>query len=156
MRLVTLAAALLATALPLAARAADTSLNGDEQVLIKQIQTNQRAVYADNLGLTDAESTRFWPVYGEYETKKQKLEERYVAMVNDYAAKYDTLTDADAVKLLGERIDIEKKQLALKDEYTKKIAGVLPGKKALRYAQIESRVQNLMRRNVYSIIPLAR
>ncbi len=156
MRLVPLAAALLATALPLAARAADTSLNGDEQVLIKQIQTNQRAVYADNLGLTDAESAQFWPVYSEYEAKKQKLEERYVAMVNDFAAKYDTLTDADAAKLLDERIDVEKKQVALKEEYTKKIAKVLPGKKALRYAQIESRVQNLLRRNMYSIIPLAR
>jgi hypothetical protein len=77
-------------------------------------------------------------------------------MVNDFAEKYDSLTDAQAEKILAERMDIERKQLELKEEFTKKIAKVLPGKKALRYAQIESRITNLLRRNLYSVIPLAR
>ena len=51
---------------------------------------------------------------------------------------------------------IEKEGAALKQKYTAKIAKVLPAKKALRYAQLETRVQNLIQRNVYSLIPLAR
>jgi hypothetical protein len=33
---------------------------------------------------------------------------------------------------------------------------VLPAKKALRYAQLETRIQYLVARNTYSLIPLAR
>jgi Spy/CpxP family protein refolding chaperone len=157
MRLAPLAVLALLTALPLASQAKEkVSLNADEQVLIKQIQSDRRAVFADNLGLTEAESAKFWPIYDEYEARRQKYEERYVAMVNDFAEKYDSLTDAQAEKILAERMDIERKQLELKEEFTKKIAKVLPGKKALRYAQIESRITNLLRRNLYSVIPLAR
>ena len=157
MRLAPLAVLALLTALPLASQAKEkVSLNADEQVLIKQIQSDRRAIFADNLGLTEAESAKFWPIYDEYEARRQKYEERYVAMVNDFAEKYDSLTDAQAEKILAERMDIERKQLELKEEYTKKIAKVLPGKKALRYAQIESRITNLLRRNLYSVIPLAR
>lgn len=157
MRLAPLAVLALLTALPLASQAKEkVSLNADEQVLIKQIQSDRRAIFADNLGLTEAESAKFWPIYDEYEARRQKYEERYVSMVNDYAEKYDSLTDAQAEKILAERMDIERKQLELKEEFTKKIAKVLPGKKALRYAQIESRITNLLRRNLYSVIPLAR
>ena len=157
MRLAPLAVLALLTALPLASQAKEkVSLNADEQVLMKQIQSDRRAVFADNLGLTEAESAKFWPIYDEYEARRQKYEERYVSMVNDFAEKYDSLTDAQAEKILAERMDIERKQLELKEEFTKKIAKVLPGKKALRYAQIESRITNLLRRNLYSVIPLAR
>jgi hypothetical protein len=51
---------------------------------------------------------------------------------------------------------IEKERAALKQTYTKKIAKVLPAKKALRYAQLETRIETLIRRNVYSLIPLVR
>ncbi len=157
MRLAPLAVLALLAALPVASHAKDpVSLNADEQVLMKQIQSDRRAIYADNMGLTEAESAKFWPIYDEYEARRQKYEARYLEMVNDYAAKYDSLTDAQAEKILAERTDLERKQLELKEEYTAKIAKVLPGKKTLRYAQIESRISNLMRRNLYTVIPLAR
>jgi len=157
MRIVPLAVLALLTAMPLASHAKEkVSINADEQVLLKQIQADRRSIFADNLGLTDAESVKFWPVFDEYEAKRQKLEERYIAMVNDFANKYDTLTDEQAAKILEERMTIETKMLELKNEYTRKVAKVLPGKKALRYAQIESRITNIMRRNLYTVIPLAR
>lgn len=157
MRIVPLAVLALLTALPFASHAKEkVSINADEQVLLKQIQADRRSIFADNLGLTDAESVKFWPVYDSYEAKRQKLEERYIAMVNDFANNYDTLTDERASKILVERMDIEMKLLELKNEYTKKVAEVLPGKKALRYAQIESRITNIVRRNLYSVMPLAR
>jgi Spy/CpxP family protein refolding chaperone len=156
MRLVPLAIALLATAAPFALPAQDMTPSADEQVLLKQVETNKREVFAQNLKLTDAESKAFWPIYDEYEAKSKKLADRYVAMINEFAAKYDTLTDAEAQSMLTERLAIEKHRMDLKQEYTKKIAKALPGKKALRYAQLESRIDNLTNRNIYTIVPLAR
>jgi len=156
MKLASLVLTLIVAASPLASVAQDATTSADEQILIKQIQTNRRGVYAEYLKLTDAESKAFWPIYDEYEAQSKKLVDRYLAMLNDFAAKYDTLTDAEAAEMLKERLAIERKRLDLKVKYTDRIAKVLPGLKALRYAQIESRIENLTQRNLYTLIPLAR
>ena len=156
MRFGPLALALIVTALPTLVLAQDAGLASDEQILLKQINTNKKAVYAENLGLTEHESAKFWPIYDEYEAKQKPLQDRFLANLNNFAEKYDTLTDEEAAAILKEKMAIEKEGAALKQKYTAKIAKELPPKKALRYAQLETRVQNLVTRNVYSLIPLAR
>jgi Spy/CpxP family protein refolding chaperone len=156
MRFGPLAIALLVTALPTLVLAQDAGLASDEQILLKQISTNKKAVYAENLGLTEEESAKFWPIYDEYEAKQKPLQDRFLANLNNFAEKYDTLTDEEAAAILKEKMAIEKEGAALKQKYTAKIAKELPPKKALRYAQLETRVQNAVTRNVYTLIPLAR
>jgi hypothetical protein len=157
MRLVPLALALAVTVFPLAAPA-QTQTQGvaaDEQILMRQVMGDKRVVYAKNLGLTEAESRAFWPIYDEYEAKAKKIDDRFMALVNDYAQKYNALTDADAKAMLKEKMSIEKERMALKQTYTGKVAKVLPAKKALRYAQIETRIETMLRSRAYGLIPLA-
>jgi Spy/CpxP family protein refolding chaperone len=150
-----LAIALLVTAAPQLALAQDAGLGTDEQILLKQVMTDRKSVYARNLGLTEAESAKFWPIYDEYELKQKALNDRFLANLNTFAEKYETLTEAEAAAILKEKMAIDKDREALKQTYTKKVEKALPPKKALRYAQIETRVDNMLRRNVYSLIPLA-
>ena len=149
-------AAALCLAAPAASFAQDTGLYADEQVVLKQIQTDKRALYAKNLGLTDSESQAFWKVYDEYEAASKKYDDRFLKLLNDYVAKYETLDESSATAMLKEKMAIEKGRMDLKQKYTGKIAKVLPPKKALRYSQIETRVENILRSQTYSIIPLAR
>jgi len=156
MRLASFALALTLAVLPVMSQAQDTGLASDEQILLKQVNTDKKAVIATNLGLTEEESAKFWPIYDEYERAVKPYQDRLVANINNFAAKYDTLSDADAAAMLKEKMAIEKGREALKQKYTARIAKVLPPKKALRYAQIETRIQILLARDVYSLIPLAR
>ena len=132
------------------------STSADEQVLLKQVMTDKRSIYARSLKLTDSESRAFWPIYDEYEGKVKKVDDQFIALVNEFAAKYDTLTEPDAAAMLKTKMQLEKDRMDLKQSYTKKIAKVLPAVKALRYAQVETRIENMLRRNVYGLIPLAR
>jgi Spy/CpxP family protein refolding chaperone len=156
MKFAPLALALMLVVAPQLSQAQDAGLATDEQILLGQVNTDKKAVYAANLGLTEAESAAFWPIYDEYEARQKPLQDRFLANLNSFAEKYDTLTDADAAAMLKEKMAIEKEGAALKQKYTAKIAKVLPAKKALRYAQLETRIQNLISRNVFSLIPLAR
>jgi len=156
MRFGPLALALLMTALVPLAQAQDTGLATDEQILVKQVNTDKKAVYAQYLGLTEEESVKFWPLYDEYEAKVKPLQDRLLANINAFAEKYDTLTDEEAAAILKEKMAIEKEREALKQKYTAKIAKALPDKKALRYAQLETRIQTMLARDIYGIIPLAR
>lgn len=158
MRIFPLVAALAVAALPVVTYAQQPTGSGvkaDEQIILKQVQTDKRAVYAQNLQLTDSESRAFWPIYDAYEAKTKKLDDQFLALVNDYASKYGSMTDADAKAMLATKMRIEKERMGLKQEYTGKVAKVLPPVKALRYAQIETRIENMIRRDVYGLIPLA-
>jgi Spy/CpxP family protein refolding chaperone len=154
MKIGPLAVALCVTALPVLAQAQDAGLATDEQILLKQVMTDRRAVYANNLKLTEAESAKFWPIYDEYEAKVKKINDRFLANLNRFVENYEALSESDAAEVLKEKMAIEKERDALKQEYTRKVANALPPKKALRYAQIETRVDNMLRRDVYSLIPL--
>jgi Spy/CpxP family protein refolding chaperone len=156
MRFGPLAIALLVTALSPVVQAQDSGLASDEQILLKQVMTDKKAVIAKNLELTGSESEKFWPIYDEYEAKVKKVNDRLLANINTFAEKYDSLTEDDAAAVLKEKMAIEKEREALKQTYTKKFAKVLPPKKALRYAQLETRISIMAQRNLYSLIPLAR
>jgi Spy/CpxP family protein refolding chaperone len=160
MRFAPLALALLVVAVPVASAAQQvetaTVPKADEQILLNQVMNDKRTVYAHNLDLTDAEAKAFWPIYDVYEAKVKKLDDRFIALVNEFAEKYDTLSEKDAKSMLDEKMAIEAKRMDLKQAYTRKIARVLPAKKALRYSQLETRIEILVRRNIYGLIPLAR
>jgi hypothetical protein len=159
MKIASLAVAFAVAGFPVVTHAqaapATQSVKTDEQIILKQVMTDKRAVYAQNLQLTDSESRAFWPVYDEYEGKVKKLNDQFLELVDDYAARYGAMTDADATAMLKTKMKIEKDREALKQTYTRKVAKVLPPVKALRYAQIETRLENMLRREVYSLIPLA-
>lgn len=157
MRILALALLLTVTAsAPLLVNAQELELVTDEQILLKRVMADKRSVYAASLNLSDAESRAFWPIYDEYEAKVKKLDDRFLALVNRFAAEYDTLSDAEAAEMLEEKMTIENDRMALKQTYTRKVASALPAKKALRYAQVETRIENMLRRDVYALIPLAR
>jgi len=155
MKFLPLAALFAIVALPQVALSQE-SLKADEQILLQQVMTDRRSVYASNMGMTEDESRAFWPIYDEYEGKVKTINDRFLDLVNRYVASYDTLTDTDAAAMLKEKMSIEEERMRLKQNYTKKVAKVLPAKKALRYAQLETRIDNMLRRDVYSLIPLAR
>jgi hypothetical protein len=160
MRIIPLAVALAAIAFPLLASAQDDSVRvqsvrADEQIMLSQIMTDKRAVYARAMQLTDDESRAFWPVYDEYEAKVKKIDDRFIGLINDFASKYLTMTDADARQMLAAKMKLDRERMHLQQVYTNKIAKTVPAIKALRYAQLESRIDNELQRKVMQLIPLA-
>ncbi|MEY2918984.1 MAG: hypothetical protein RL261_289 [Pseudomonadota bacterium] len=159
MKIASLAVALAVAAFPVLTHAqaapATQGVKTDEQIILKQVQTDKRAVYAQNLQLTDSESRAFWPIYDEYEGKAKKLDDQFLDLVNNFAEKYGSMTDADAKAMLKTKMQLEKERMQLKQAYTAKVAKALPPVKALRYAQVETRIETMIRRDVYSLIPLA-
>ena len=158
-RILSLAVALVGLACPVLANSQDESaqvpsIRADEQIILSQIMTDKRAIYAQAMQLTDAESRAFWPVYDEYEAKVKQIDDQFISVVNDYAAKYSTMTDADARQMLAAKMKIDRQRMDLQQAYTKRIAKTVPAIKALRYAQVESRIDNELQRKVMQLVPI--
>jgi hypothetical protein len=133
-----------------------TSDDATMEILREKLKADKKLVVASNMALTEAEAKTFWPVYEEYQKDLQVLSDRMVKAIEAYADGYvaNTLTDEAATKLTEEAIAIEDAEAKMRKSYVGKLAKVLPGKKAARYLQIESKIRAVVRYALAAEIPL--
>jgi hypothetical protein len=99
-----------------------------------EIKADKKLIVAQNLKLTDAEGTAFWPVYDAYQKDLQQINQRIGAVVLAYANAYNKGPVANDVakKLLDEALDVDEAEAKLKGSYAPKIRATLPATKAAR------------------------
>ena len=153
MRLVTACAIVAGLALPVMAQTTGTT---NMEILRQKIKADKKLVVAQNLQLTDAEGTAFWPVYDAYQKDLQQINQRIGAVVVAYADAYNKGPVANDVakKLLDEALAVDDAEAKLKGSYAPKILATLPATKAARYIQIENKIRALIRYELAAGIPL--
>jgi hypothetical protein len=145
----------LAAALAVPAMAQNTGTTNME-ILRQKIKADKKLVVAQNLSLTDAEGTAFWPVYDAYQKDLQQINQRLAAVIQAYAAAYNKgpVTNETAKKLLDEALAIDEAEAKLKSASVPKVLATLPAMKAARYIQIESKIRAAVRYELAASIPL--
>jgi len=130
--------------------------NSNMQILLDKVKADKKLVVATNISLTEAEGQAFWPVYEEYQKELFVLNERLAKVIKAYADAYNagTLTDEAATKLSNEAIAIEDAEAQMRKAYAAKLGKALPGKKAARYLQVESKIRAAVRYELAKQIPL--
>ncbi len=136
---------------------AQTPSSYDEnQVLLAQIQSDRRAIVLKGLELTDGEVTKFTPIYDEYQREQKALAERYVDIVNKFAANYESMTSDAAASIMKDWFKLADDRVALTKKYAKKLEKELPNAKVLRWVQIENKLTALTNFEAARIVPLAK
>jgi|SRR5208282_6745625 len=151
------AVALLAAPAYAQGASADKSAEMNMQILRDKIKADKKAVVAANMQLSDAEATKFWPIYDQYQHDLKAINERLARAILAYADAYNAgpIPDATAKKLLDESIAIDESEVNLRREYAAKLTRVIPAAKAARYLQIESKIRAAIRYELAANIPLA-
>lgn len=126
------------------------------EVMLSLLETERKAVVAQNLQLSEGESEKFWPVYNEYAAKLKNLGDRRVALLGDYAAHYDALTDEKAAQLLKQAWELDEARAKARADYAKKLQRALPAVKAARAYQIASKLDAIVDFELARTIPLAK
>ena len=118
------------------------------------LKTEKKAVVAEAMQFTDAESTVFWPLYNEYNDKKYTLNTKVYQLIKKFADNYETMSDETAIELWQENMKIKQELMKLEKSYFKKFQGILSGKKATRYMQLENKIKALINAEIALEIPL--
>lgn len=147
---------LVALAVVALAQAAQDQPADNMNILRDKIKADKKLLIAENLGLTEAESRAFWPIYDEYQKELAGLNQRLGKMIQSYANEYNanTMTDDKAKSLMTEALSIEEAETALKKKYMEKLSGAIQAMKAARYLQMESKIRALIRFDMAANIPL--
>lgn len=138
-------------ALPAAAGEADEA---DLEILTGTIQANKKALVAANMVLEDAEAKAFWPVYDRYQGELGDVSDRLVALIENYTANFATMNDDEAEKILEDFLALERERAEVREKYLEPFSEILPGRKVVRFYQIENKMQAVLRYQLARDIPV--
>ena len=126
------------------------------EILREKIKADKKLLVATNMELTESEGKNFWPVYEEYQKDLQKINQRLIKLLNDYATDYraKSVTDEKAKKLTDEYVSIEQAESNLTSSYVPKLNKALPARKVARYLQIENKIRAVIKYDLAATVPL--
>lgn len=140
-------------AAPLGASAGEAE-DANLEILRDTIRANKKAFLAVNLELTDDETTAFWPVYDSYQAELTAVNDRFLALIDDYTTNFASLSDEKAMEIVDRYLAVEKDRAEVRQRHLKPIAAALPGRKVARFYQIENKIAALFRYELAATIPV--
>jgi Spy/CpxP family protein refolding chaperone len=113
----------------------------DVEMLRANLRANRKNLMAQNLNLTADEATKFWPIFDQYRKDAIKPDDERWALIKEYAANYNTMTDAQAQDYIKRATTVDQQLLASAK------------KTALSY-QIDGRIDLMVNLQLSSMIPM--
>jgi len=126
------------------------------EILKSEIKTDKKAIIIETMQFTEEESAAFWPIYNEFEYELEKLSNKRIANIKDFAANYDSLTNEKADELIKASFSFLNDRLDLNQKYYKKFAEVLTPIVAAKYMQLENQIQLILDLSIAENLPLAK
>ena len=127
-----------------------------EELTLEIINAKKKLIVLENMGMTEEEKEKFWPVYEEYQTTLDQLNQRDGKLIEEFAANYNDLTDEAAKSLIDQYFSIEKDRLTAREDFLPKFSEALPPNKVIRYYQIEEKLDAIVNFELARLIPLAK
>ncbi len=80
------------------------SQSNDEMAMLREMFGKEKKdIISQFLNLSEADGTKFWPLYEEYSAKRKVLGDDRISIIKDYANQYTNITN-DQAKKLGDRL----------------------------------------------------
>ena len=70
------------------------------EVLRSELRTDRKVLVAEQMKFTDQESQAFWPIYGSYRSEVDRVNDRLVELMLEYADLYPDVPDQRASEML--------------------------------------------------------
>ena len=129
------------------------SIDKSVALLRKDLRSGKKQAIAASLRLTEAEATKFWPVYDQYSAELSKLGDQRYALIKEYGNGYGTLTDSQAVSLIKRLLSQDEQVAQLRSKYVPIVNQVLPGAKTATFFQLDRYINTLIDVQIAGSIP---
>ncbi len=141
-----------------ATKSSDEAQKQNIQQYIELIRSNVRQEKAQIMGavlqLDSNDAAQFWPVYNEYDVELAKLNKLRSDNILDYAANYESMTDAKADELMKKAIEYQKLRTELLLKYYNRLRASVGSITAARFLQVENQLLTIIDLQIASNLPL--
>ena len=146
---------LLAVLLVVSATVAQAqTFNDASNIARADLRVKKAALMTEAMRLNTEQSEKFWPIYREYEGEIDGIIERRLNLIRLYAGNYEIMTDDKASLFAGEAFKIAKDRLKIEEKYYKRMEKALGGLLAVRFAQVDARINNMLELEIHRTVPL--
>ena len=126
----------------------------DVEMLRANLRSNRKELMAQNMSLTADEATKFWPIFDQYRKEAIKPNDDRWALIKEYAANYNTMTDAQAEDYMKKATAVDQQLVALRLRYVPVFEKVLSAKKTALWYQIDRHIDLMINLQLSSMIPM--
>ena len=126
----------------------------DVEMLRTDLRAQRKQIVAQNMTLTAEEATKFWPIFDQYRKEAIKPNDERWAVIKDYAANYNTMTDAQAQDYIKRSTAVDQELLALRMRYVAVFEKAISPKKTALWYQIDRRIDLLINLQLSTQIPM--
>jgi hypothetical protein len=106
------------------------------------------------MGLTPADSVKFWPIYDAYEAERQKLGKDRIIVLDDYLTNYQTLTNAKADDIINKIFKNEQALGHLQQQTYGKLKTALNPMIAAKFMHVERYIQTTIQSGLLERLPV--
>jgi hypothetical protein len=126
----------------------------DLNLLRQDLRSKRKQLIAANLKLTDADASRFWPVYDEYVKELIAINDKKFGLIQEYADNWGKMTNDQSLLFIRQWLDMDIATAQLRQKYVPMVAKVLDGQKAATFFQLDRRITMMLELQVSSQMPL--
>jgi hypothetical protein len=124
------------------------------QLLRMDLKAQKEAIIRETMQLDPQQASAFWPIYREYDAEQTKLWDQKLAIVQNYAANFLTMTNEKADELAQQVMQLDEKRMALREKYYAIVKKALAPILAARFFQVENQIQLIMDLQIASNLPI--
>ena len=131
----------------------DLNLREYAELLRADLKAQRVGLITQIMDFSDADATKFWPIFREYDAELTKVGDGRVELIDDYIKNYENITDEKADAIMSKAFDLEAQRAQLKKKYFEIMKTALSARTAARFFQVENQIQHLVDLQIAASLP---
>jgi hypothetical protein len=119
-----------------------------QQKPVETLQQQKVRYFNEKLQLTPAEAKSFWPVYNDYQNRKEKITDDRNNLLRYFTSNSKNMTPAEASDAIEKYLLYQQQENDLLHSYTKKFLEFMPPKKVMQIFITENDFKKLLLENL--------
>lgn len=123
-------------------------LTAQNQDRMERLQAQKVAFFTERLQLTPEEAQHFWPVYNDYQQKKNELNRAKRQILQEINQNFSSMDDKELESLSDRFVGYDLQLAELQQQYHQEFKKVLPIRKVVRLYQVEQQFTTFLLRQI--------
>jgi len=115
---------------------------------VENLQQQKMRFFNERLQLTPAESKNFWPVYNDYQNRRDKITAERNTLLAYFTSNSNNMTATEADDAINKFLAYQQQENDLLQSYTKRFLEFMPAKKVMRIFIVENQFKKWLLENL--------
>ena len=147
-------AAQTSKATPKAKTPEDLNLQEYITLLRKDVNTDKVKILGEVMQFDAEDAAKFWPMYHDYDSELNKLNDMRLANIKEYAQNYTNMTENKADELIKNAMSYQKQRDELLAKCYERVKQQLGAVTAARFVQVEHQLLLIIDLKIASALPI--